>query len=124
MPKTIRKFWGPLKGRATLNYNWSDIDHDSVVLISASEYNQNKARYVGPASVTVENIAPHGPPFDPNHGVGFVVNADCGSPINVVTDIILLDSKPVETDYYTSPFPPNPYPPYPRDTRRRRGHAG
>ena len=33
MPKTVRKFWGPLKGRATLNFNWPTINRDSVVLV-------------------------------------------------------------------------------------------
>jgi len=27
---------------------------------------------MGAASVTVENVAPHGPPFDPNPGVTFI----------------------------------------------------
>ena len=65
MPQTIRKFWGQFKGRVTLNYNWSAIDHDSVVLISASEYVvtnpiSNEHKFIGGASITVENIAPHG----------------------------------------------------------------
>lgn len=72
MPRTIRKFWGPLQGRATLNFNWPTINNDSVVLVSAAEYvvaqpKTNEHRFIGAASITVENIAPHGPPFDPNH---------------------------------------------------------
>lgn len=103
MPQTIRKYWGPFKGRVTLNFNWPIIDHDSVVLITAAEYVEtapptNEHRFIGSASITVQNIAPHGPPFDPNHGVTFVVNVDWTSPINIVTDITVLDSKPVEVD--------------------------
>jgi hypothetical protein len=103
MPQTIRKFWGQFNGRVTFNYNWSAIDHDSVVLISASEYVvtdpiSNEHKFIGSASITVENIAPHGPPFDPNHGVTFVVNVDWGSPLNIVTDITLLDNKPIAID--------------------------
>lgn len=105
MPQTIRKYWGPLKGRTTLNYNWPAINHDSVVLVTASQFIvQNPAndeyRVVGAASITVENIAPHGPPYDPNHGVTFVVNVDSGSPVDVVTDITVLDNPPIEVDFY------------------------
>jgi hypothetical protein len=46
----------------------------------------------------VQNIAPHGPPFDPNHGVTFVVNVDWPNPLTIVTDITLLDNPPVEVD--------------------------
>jgi hypothetical protein len=104
MPSTIRKFWGPFKGRVSLNFNWPIINHDSVVLITAAEYAVatpagNEHRFIGAASITVENIAPHGPPFDPNHGVSFVVNVDWGSPLTIVTDITVLDAAPVEVDH-------------------------
>jgi len=105
MPKTIRKYWGAHKGRVALNYNWPAIDHDSVVLITASEYASNYARFIGAASITVANIAPHGPPHDPNQGVTFVVNVDWGSPINIVTDITVLDNKPVGTQTWVPPTP-------------------
>ncbi len=103
MPKTIRKYWGPLQGRATLNFNWPIINHDSVVLVSAAEYvvaqpQTNEHRFIGSASITVENVAPHGPPFDPNHGVTFVVNVDWPHPLTIVTDITVLDNPPVEVD--------------------------
>lgn len=104
MPQTIRKFWGPVRGRVTLNFNWPVINHDSVVLVTAAEYvvaqpPSSEHRFIGAASITVENIAPHGPPFDPNHGVTFVVNVDWGSPLPIVTDITVLDSRPVEVDF-------------------------
>jgi Papain-like cysteine protease AvrRpt2 len=107
MPRTIRKYWGAFHGRVTLNYNWPTIDHDSVVLITASEYTAERVRFIGAASITVANIAPHGPPYDPNHGVTFVVNAEWGSPINLVTDITVLDRKPVEVQTYVPPTPNN-----------------
>jgi Papain-like cysteine protease AvrRpt2 len=107
MPRTIRKYWGAFRGRETLNFNWPVVDHDSVVLITASEYNAQHARFIGAATITVSNIAPHGPPYDSNHGVTFVINAAWGSPINVVTDITVLDAKPVETQTYTPPMPNN-----------------
>jgi Papain-like cysteine protease AvrRpt2 len=107
MPQTIRKYWGPFSGRGTLNYNWPAIDQDSVVLVSASEYNSEHVRFIGAASITVANIAPHGPPYDPNHGVTFVVNVNWGSPLNIVTDITLLDNKPIEIQTYVPPMPRN-----------------
>ncbi len=103
MPKTIRKFWGPSSGRATFNYNWPIIDQDSTVIVTASEYAvtapaSSERRFLGAASVTVENIVPHGPPNDPNHGVTFVVNVDWPTPLYIVTDITVLDDKPIEVD--------------------------
>lgn len=105
MPQTIRKYWGKKRGRVTLNFNWDAIEHDSVVLISTSEYDERRVRFVGAASIHVSNIAPHGPPFDSNKGVTFVVNVGWRTPINVVTDITVLDAKPVEIQNY---FPPTP----------------
>jgi hypothetical protein len=84
MPKTIRKYWGAFHGRDTFNYNWPIIDQDSTVIVTASEYNAEKVRFLGAASITVSNVVPHGPPYDPNHGVTFVVNADfCNGPRTV-----------------------------------------
>ncbi|MFB7648345.1 hypothetical protein ACFC1G_27810, partial [Streptomyces sp. NPDC056085] len=56
-------------------------------------------RFIGAATVTVENISPHSPPYDPNHGVTFVVNVDWGSPLHIVTDITVLDGPPVDIEY-------------------------
>jgi len=104
MPQTVRQFWGPLKGRVTLNHNWNIINHDSVVLITAAEYAASappgdEHRFIGAASITVENIAPHGPPYDANHGVTFVVNVDWSTPLTIVTDITVLDAPPIEVDH-------------------------
>jgi hypothetical protein len=107
MPQTIRKYWGAFQGRVTLNYNWGAIDQDSVVMITASEYNDQRVRFIGAASITVANVAPHGPPYDGNHGVTFVVNVDWGSPLNLVTDITVFDSKPIETQIFVPPMPNN-----------------
>ena len=103
MPQTIRKFWGQHRGRTRLNFNWPVINHDSVVLVTAAEYAvaappTDEHRFIGAASITVENIAPHGPPYDPNHGVTFVVNVDWPNPLYIVTDITVLDSRPIEVD--------------------------
>jgi hypothetical protein len=104
MPQTIRQFWGPFNGRTELNFNWPIINHDSVVLITASEYSvtgpaSGEHRFIGDASVVVENIAPHGPPYDPNHGVTFVVNIQWSEPIPIATDITVLDAPPIEVDF-------------------------
>lgn len=106
MTQTIRKYWGAFKGRATLNYNWPAIDHNSVVLVTVSEYNNDHVRFIGSATIGVSNVAPHGPPFDPNHGVTFVVHVDWEKPLNIVTDITVLD-KPVEIQTYVPPTPRN-----------------
>jgi len=101
MSQTIRKYWGPYRGRVKLNFNWPIINHDSVVLITAAEFSptvpSDEHRFMGEAPITVQNIAPHGPPFDPNHGVTFAVNIDWPSPIRIATDITVLD-PPVEID--------------------------
>ncbi|MFT4296353.1 MAG: papain-like cysteine protease family protein [Micropruina sp.] len=100
MPQTVRKYWGALHGRATLNFNWGIIDHDSVVVVTASEYTAEHVRFIGAATISADNVAPHGPPYDPNHGVTFVVNIGWDAPLNVVTDITVLDAKPVEIQTY------------------------
>lgn len=105
MPQTCRQYWWNVQGRTRLNFNWGAINHDSVVLVTASEYAVNgpdpkhSPRFVGAATITVESVSPHGPPFDPNHGVTFVVNVDWGAPLHVVTDITVLDSPPVDIEY-------------------------
>ena len=104
MPQTVRKYWGPFQGRTPLNMNWDIINHDSTVLVTVSQYiatypASNEWRFTTNASVTVQNIAPHGPPYDPNHGVTFVVNVDSPSPVLIVTDITVLDAPPSQVVY-------------------------
>jgi hypothetical protein len=111
MPQTIRVFYRPVKGRFRVNFNWGAIDKESAVLVTASEYRASTSngavfadkpsqpRFVGDANVWVSNIAPHGPPDDPNDGVTFVINVDWGEPIPVVADITVLDDKPIEVQY-------------------------
>jgi hypothetical protein len=100
MTRTVRQYWPAFNGRAVLNMNWDIIDFDSTVLVTASEYALDlnhpvrSPRFVGGADVTVHNVSPHGPPYDPNHGVTFVVTVDWGTPLNIVTDITVID-KPV-----------------------------
>lgn len=109
MPQHVRKYWGPLKGRVPLNFNWGAINANSIVHVAASEYipesdpdahggfaDANHQRFIGSANVTVSNIAPHGPPWDANQGVTFVVNVDWPHPIPIVTDITVFDEGPLE----------------------------
>ena len=101
MSQTIRKYWGAFTGRVALNYNWDLIEHDSVVVVTASEYTDQKARFIGATTIRADNVAPHGPPYDSNRGVTFVVDVDWGSPVNIVTNITVMDAKPVDTQTYT-----------------------
>jgi hypothetical protein len=56
MPQTVRKYWGPFQGRVTLNLNWDAINHDSVVLVTASEYQVTTLNIV--TDITVLDAAP------------------------------------------------------------------
>jgi hypothetical protein len=75
------------------------IDGNSVVVITASEFNtvgvDPHHRFMGDADVWVSNIAPHGPPADPNHGVEWILHLDFPNDINVLIDITVLDSRVV-----------------------------
>jgi hypothetical protein len=89
-------------GRNVVNLNWPALSADSVVSVQASEYaagsqqlpDSTEQRFIGDANVTVENVTPHGPPFDPNRGVTFVVNVAWGGPLNICTDVALLANAP------------------------------
>ena len=102
MSQSIRVFWAPRDGTAAMNFNWPPINADSVVLVTASEYDpaaledadRSAKRFVGGAPIRVNNIAPHGPPSDPNHGVTFSLEIDWNHPLNVCTDITVLDDAP------------------------------
>jgi hypothetical protein len=102
VPVSARVFWQMNPGRNVVNVNWDAINADSVVMVSASEYNANSQklpdgsdqRFVGDADVTVANVTPHGPPFDPNHGVTFVVEVGWSSPLTICTDITVIENAP------------------------------
>jgi len=106
MPRTIRVYWGRYQGRVALNFNWGAIGRTSAVLVTVAEWHldargvqagdRDYTRFVGDATIRVANIAPHGPPSDPNNGVTFVVEVDYDEPLPIVTDITVLDESPVE----------------------------
>jgi hypothetical protein len=101
-PVSIRIFWRMNPGRNVVNLNWPALSADSVVAVQASEYvagsqqlpDSTEQRFIGGADVTVENVTPHGPPFDPNRGVTFVVNVAWGSQLNICTDVSLIANAP------------------------------
>ncbi len=107
VPVVARVFWQMNPGRNVVNLNWDAISADSAVMVSASEYNSNSQqlpdgsdqRFVGAADVTVANVTPHGPPFDPNHGVTFVVEVGWSSPLTICTDVAVIADAPVAVVY-------------------------
>ena len=93
MPQLLRVFWGRWNGRVLCRLNFGDINHQSVVLVTASEGDDGNSsaspqRFVGSANFTVANIAP----FD--GGVRFVVRVDWDTPIPLWTDIVIMDGFP------------------------------
>jgi hypothetical protein len=110
VPVSVRVFWQMNPGRNVVNLNWPAVSADSVVMVSASEYSSTSQklpdgshqRFVGAASVTVSNVTPHGPPFDPNHGVTFVVDVAWNAPLTICTDIALVNNAP-ESVVYVGP---------------------
>jgi len=102
MSQSIRVFWPPMHGTSPMNFNWPPINANSVVLVTASEYDPaappdsdgSARRFVGAANIRVNNISPHGSPSDPNNGVTFDLEVDWATPLNVCTDITVLDNAP------------------------------
>ena len=98
MPTTVRTYWGLQPQMSTLYYPWAAIAADSTVIITASEYDsQNNVRFIGSASVKVSDILPM------VQGVSFAISHDWNSPLNIVTDITVLDNKPVDVQFWSPP---------------------
>jgi hypothetical protein len=99
--RSVRMYWRSMRGRCVLNTNWDAINADSTVHVSAAEWSEDPGspdtspRFVGAANITARNVVPHGPPHDPNHGVTYVVTVDWPEPLNIVTDIVLLEDTPI-----------------------------
>lgn len=89
-------------GRVRANFNAPDINEHSVVVITACEIttvgDNPRHRFLGNADVWVSNIAPHGPPSDPNNGVEYILHIDWPDDLSVLVDITLLDSPVVFQD--------------------------
>jgi hypothetical protein len=100
--RTIRVFWQNVK-TGWFNYNWNGVITDqSVVHISTCECNfpagnlfgaEGVLRTRGDAPIWVKNVRPHGPNPGVNitGGVEFYVQIDWGTPLNVATDITVVD---------------------------------
>jgi hypothetical protein len=100
--RTIRVFWGK-QSTGWKNFNWDGvITKESVVHISACEYDVNELnlfgvegmhRSRGDAAISVKNVRPHGPnPGDTiTGGVEFFLEVDWDSPLLVATDISVFD---------------------------------
>ena len=105
MSQTVRVYYGgAMSGRTRVNFNWSAINAESAVVITAAEYSPNlvspgfpneRRRVLGEATVWISNIGVHG--GDPTGsdqeagGVEFHIHVDFPSPIFVVVDITVLD---------------------------------
>jgi hypothetical protein len=100
MSRTIRVFWRNQKS-GWKNFNWGGvIDQNSVVHIAASEGFVDEGSIFGPlnaitrtrgdAPIFVKNIRPH---LDQGGGGGveFYLQVEWPDPLNVVTDITVLD---------------------------------
>jgi len=89
----FRVFWGRHRGRVLLTFNFGGINHQSVVLVTASEGDDGNTtnspqRFVGAANIRVENIAPT------DGRVVFVVSVVWVSPLAIWTDIVIVAGFP------------------------------
>jgi hypothetical protein len=102
MADTVRVFWRNAQS-GWFNFNWDGvIGQNSVVHISACECSfpednlsgaEGVVRTRGDAAIYVKNIRPHGP--NPGQaitgGVEFILQVDWGTPLNVATDITVVE---------------------------------
>lgn len=97
MATTFRMYLRGRRGRCVENFRAPQITSQSVVHISVSEATELTpevftpifGRFVGAANISVHNISPS------DGRVDFVVMVDWGEPLNIVTDITIMD-PPVE----------------------------
>ena len=92
---TFRMFVPKRHGRSLLHFRAPQITPQSVIHISATEASevfdpppisgQSFFGFIGDASITVQNVSPG------NGDVDFIVFVDFSSPLNVVTDITIMD---------------------------------
>jgi hypothetical protein len=92
-PTLLRVYWGKANGRVQCNLSDPDINHQSVVVVTASEGDDSDStaspqRFVGAANFTVSDIAPN------DGGVSFIVNIDWDNPLNLWTDIAIMKGFP------------------------------
>ncbi len=104
MARSNRYLYRGVQGRVRENVNWSPINKNSAVVITAAEYaldggiagTAGRPR-LGEANVYVTNIGPHNPEGG-DGGVEFHLHVDWSSPLDVIVTITVLED--IET-----PFP-------------------
>src|SRR4051812_30763487 len=90
MARSIRVLYRGVKGRVRRNFNWSPINKNSAVVITAAEWGGSRP-LLGEASVYVTNVGPHDP--EPGSGgVEFHLHVDWGSPLDVIVTISVLEN--------------------------------
>ena len=96
--QSIRVYYQSLQGNVGRNFDINGFDppirDDSCVVVTACEFGpapvaaDEYERFVGDASISVLNVAPHGDP----PGVSFRLYIDWDNPLPVAVDITLLDT--------------------------------
>jgi hypothetical protein len=94
-----------MRGRVLMNFNWDPITEKSAVVIVAAEAKSTGptltgtfwSPHRGAADVYVTNIGPHA------GGVEFVLHVNWNQPLDVLTDIIVLDNF---EQFFEVPLPP------------------
>ena len=97
MARTIRVLYRGIQGRARMNFNWSPINLDSTVIITAAEFTFSGGTFGGPktlgrptlgeANVYVTNVGPHGVAGGEAGGVEFLLHVEFDQPLDVVVTI-------------------------------------
>lgn len=98
MDRHIRAFWGPFRGRVTLNFNWPGvINAKSIVHITVSEallnrpgrnFGDNISRFTSGTNITLHSVSPH------DSGVTFVVTVGSADYHYLTTDISVVAALP------------------------------
>ncbi len=89
----FRVYWGRYRGRVICTFNYSGINNQSVVIVTASEGDEGNStasprRFIGAADFTVTSIAPF------SGGVSFAVQIGWQDPIPFWSDIVIMDGFP------------------------------
>jgi len=100
MAQSVRILDRGVQGRVRRNWNWSAINLDSAVIITAAEFSFQEGLFGGPktlgrphlgeANVWVTNIGPHGQ-GDEAGGVEYHLHVDWPTPVDVIVTITVLD---------------------------------
>jgi hypothetical protein len=102
MPQSQRFRLTGRQGTSRFNWNWSAINIDSAVIVTAAEYADFVGSiagfktvgrpHLGAARVWVSNIGPHGGPGGEAGGVEFLLHVDFDRPLDVVVTVTVMDN--------------------------------